>query len=216
MTNTAVVTGASRGIGRALADRFSAAGWRVVGMSRPGYDFSKLEPRRFDDIDADARAVLILNAGQMDISPAKELTPVQIARAVTVNLSSPMALSAAFLRRFPNGEIAHVTSSAAKKPPPHWGLYAATKAGMDIYLHALENEGVKCFWLDPGIVDTDMQSQVRDSEFPGVEEFRAMKETDSLKSPASVAKAFFWMIDRGMASLTTAHTGREAALSETV
>ena len=52
------------------------------------------------------------------------------------------------------------------------------------------------FNLNPGVIDTDMQSNIRRSEFPGVSDFITLKDDGKLKSPEMVAKSLVWMIDR--------------------
>lgn len=52
------------------------------------------------------------------------------------------------------------------------------------------------FNLNPGVIDTDMQSNIRRSEFPGVSDFIALKDDGKQKSPEMVAKSLVWMIDR--------------------
>jgi NAD(P)-dependent dehydrogenase (short-subunit alcohol dehydrogenase family) len=165
--NIAVITGTTRGLGKALAKRFESAGWHVVELSRPQFDFAELDHR--------------LVATEFD----------------------RIALASAFLRHFPSGEIAHISSSVVDNPLPYWSLYIAAKAGVDSYLRALEVEGIKCFRLNPGAVDTDMQQQIRASDFSGVEAFVEMKNSGKLKAPDAVAKALFWMIDRRVFSLPT-------------
>ena len=50
--------------------------------------------------------------------------------------------------------------------------------------------------LNPGVIDTDMLSTIRRSEFPGVQDFIALKNDGKLKSPDIVARNLVWMIDR--------------------
>ncbi len=194
--NLAVITGTTRGLGAALALAFEAIGWQIERLDRPGFDLARLNlpdiEDRFSHLDRVDRAVFVNNAATHHIGAASALEPADIGREIAVNITSPIAAISAFLRRFPAGEVAHITSIAATQGFPHWSLYCAAKAAMEGYLRSLESEGVKVHLLDPGGIDTDMQRAIGAADFPGVEAFRTMK----LRPPTLVAKALVWKIER--------------------
>lgn len=202
MTKLAIVTGTSRGLGLALKNQFESFGWSVVGLNRPEFDLSSIDAGQlaatFESLHASdfRRAVFVNNAATQKITSTASLQADEIAREITVNVASPIIAIATFLRNFPAGEIANVTSVAATKGFAHWSLYCTAKAALEGYIRAIEAEGVRVFNLNPGAVDTDMQRAIRLSEFPGVEDFIALQRDGKLKSPDSVARSLVWMIDR--------------------
>ncbi len=202
MTQLAIVTGTGRGLGKALKAQFEKIDWIVAELNRPEFDLSSIDAEslavKFRSLcSADlGRVVFVNNAATQKIAPATSLEAHEIAREITINVTSPIVAIATFLRNFPNGEVANVTSIAATKAFPHWSLYCAAKAALEGYLRAIETEGVRVFNLNPGAVDTDMQRAIRHSAFPGVEDFVALQKDGKLKSADIVARSLVWMIDR--------------------
>lgn len=202
MTQLAIVTGTGRGLGRALKVQFEKIGWTVAELNRPEFDLSSIDAEslavKFSSLHSAnvRRVVFVNNAATQVIAPAASLQADEIAREITINVTSPIVAIATFLRNFPSGEVANVTSIAATKAFPHWSLYCAAKAALEGYLRAIEAEGVRVFNLNPGAIDTDMQSTIRISTFPGVEDFVALQKDGKLKSADIVARSLVWMIDR--------------------
>lgn len=200
MAGLAFITGTTRGLGKALKEQFEAAGWSVKSLNRPDFDLSNLDFQRLDSLFRNApqhdRIVFLNNAATHHISKASKTFPQHIAGEVTTNITSPMIAISTFLRHFPAGEVATVTSAAAQETYPHWSIYSAAKAAMESYLRVLAAEGTKVHVLNPGIVDTDMQAAIRAAEFPGVDAFRAMKAEGKLKSASFVARPLVWKITR--------------------
>ena len=202
MKHLAIITGTGRGLGKALKVQFENIGWTVAELNRPEFDLSSIDAetlaekfRALDSADV-GRVVFVNNAATQVIAPAASLQANDIAREITINITSPIVAIATFLRSFPNGEVANVTSIAATKAFPHWSLYCAAKAALEGYLRAVEAEGIRVFNLNPGAIDTDMQGAIRLSAFPGVEDFVALQKDGKLKSADIVARSLVWMIDR--------------------
>lgn len=202
MTKLVIITGTRRGLGRALKREFERVGWRVAELNRPAFDLSAIDVEKLDITFKSLRserldrAVFINNAATQLIAAAASFAATEISREITVNVTSPIIAIASFLRHFPEGEIANVTSGAATKGIPHWSLYCAAKAALEGYIRAIEAEGRRVFNLNPGVIDTDMQAAIRRAEFPGVQDFIALKQDGKLRSSDSVAKNLVWMIDR--------------------
>jgi benzil reductase ((S)-benzoin forming) len=198
----AIITGTRRGLGSALKQQFEGAGWHVAELNRPAFDLSAVDPDGLTETfralasSRPDRVVFVNNAATQTIAAAASLQPNQISRDVTINVVSPIIAIAIFLRHFPKGEVANISSGAATKGFPHWSLYCMSKAALEGYVRALEAEGVRVFNLNPGVIDTDMQAAIRASTFPGVDEFIALKNGGKLKSPDVVARSLVWMIDR--------------------
>jgi benzil reductase ((S)-benzoin forming) len=201
VTNLAIITGTGRGLGRALKQQFENVGWRVAELNRPGFDLSAVDAEQlaatFRSLHSDdlQRVVFVNNAATQKIAAAASLHADEITREITINITSPIIAIATFLRGFPNGEVANITSGAATKAFAGWSLYCAAKASLEGYIRAIEAEGVRVFNLNPGVIDTDMQANIRRSEFPGVQDFIALKDSGKLKSPDVVARSLVWMID---------------------
>lgn len=157
--SAAIVTGHSRGIGEAVADRLLALGVRVFGVSRHGNTelvrrhSGLLQEAGLDLGDgaavahwiangvlgrfiADAkRALLVNNAGVIQpIGPLETQDPALVARAITVNVAAAFMLSAAFVQatsEIAERRILHISSGAGRKPYAGWSIYCSTKAAMD-------------------------------------------------------------------------------------
>jgi len=160
-----------------------------------------------------ARVVFVNNAGLLTpISPVRLLTDEQIAHNLQVNLMSALRLISCFVRVFQTSQseiasevtIANVSSGAALKGYSGWPLYCTAKAGMENFIRALAAEQstsakpMICINLDPGKMDTAMQSEIRDTDvakFPDVARFIDAKNSGQLNSAAFVADAIMRIID---------------------
>lgn len=124
----------------------------------------------------------------------------ELGRSLHLNLVAPMALSTS-LMNFARGAglrltLVFVSSGAAGKSYPGWSAYGAAKAAMESYARtlALEEQGIRVLIVNPGIMDTAMQAEIRSQrpeDFPLVDRFRGFKEQGSLVDPSLVATAIF-------------------------
>jgi len=213
----AVVTGHSRGLGAAVAAELVARGIPVLGLARGHAEIGEgMEQAVVDFGDGAALAIwlgghtlssflagadtvlLVNNAGIVSpVGPLAEQDPVAALRAATINLAAPLALSAAFVRAAAQAErrILHVSSGAGRSAYPGWSVYCATKAALDHHARAVALDGdphVRCVSLAPGVIDTDMQAEIRDtpdSKFPLKQRFVDMKESGVLVTPGACAVA---------------------------
>jgi benzil reductase ((S)-benzoin forming) len=142
-------------------------------------------------------ALLINNAGTVQpVGPIQTHDPSAIVRAIDLNVATPMILAAAFTAASPETSekrIVHVSSGAARTAYPGWSVYCATKAALDQHARAAALDrvpGLRICSLAPGIVDTDMQAEIRATsaaQFPLREKFDALKRGGNLVSPADCA-----------------------------
>jgi benzil reductase ((S)-benzoin forming) len=211
------ITGASSGLGKALAEACLGAGHRVTGISRSstlshsGYshitadlsDASVLELWQYPEIENSCDKIVLIN-NAATIEPVKHVGNAQnvdIIRAYTLNIIAPAVLCNFFLRQFgPNPAakfIINITSGAAQRPVDGWAVYCSSKAGLDMFTRvaAMERESEKnrlgVVSVAPGIVDTPMQAQIRSAEaedFSRVEEFIEYNEDGMLTSPEEAAR----------------------------
>jgi NAD(P)-dependent dehydrogenase (short-subunit alcohol dehydrogenase family) len=189
----ALVTGASRGLGRALATGLAAAGYALVIDARdsralrlaadgiradvPGADVTALPG---DVTDPAHRAVLYAAAGEIDLlvnnagtlgaAPLPALADYPLAElraAFEANVIAPIALTQLSLPvlRERGGAILNVTSDAAVEPYAGWGGYGAAKAAIEQASNVLaaEETAIRVWWVDPGDLRTDMHQ----AAFPG-------------------------------------------------
>ena len=173
----ALVTGGSRGIGAAIAERLREDGWKVATLSRNGADFTadvsdaEAVDRAFASIEADLGPVLALvnNAGHTDDGLAIRMRSEQWDAVISVNLTGAFnctrrALRSMLPERF--GRIVNLSSVVAERGNPGQANYAAPKAGLLGFTRTIAREmarkGVTCNAVTPGLIETDMTTEVAD------------------------------------------------------
>ena len=162
---TAVVTGATRGIGAAVAEQLEHEGARVVRVARSeGIDVTAPDAaERIAERAAGPVDILVNNAGTSEVKPLDELTDDDYYAAFELNVMAPLRL----MRRFAPpmaqrgwGRIVNVTSSAGKRPSQTWPAYSVAKAAQ----HALSRlfadrwaaQGVHVNAIAPGPTGTPL------------------------------------------------------------
>jgi 3-oxoacyl-[acyl-carrier protein] reductase len=186
-TRAAIVTGASRGIGAAIAKRLARDGIAVIVNYARGKDaadevVSAIEAAGGTAIavqadigepsgmaalfDAAEKAfggtdILVNNAGMMKLSPIAEADDAQFERQLAVNLGGPFrGMREASLRLNDGGRIINFSSSVVGFYQPTYGVYAATKAGVEAMTHVLAKElgprRITVNTVAPGPVDTEL------------------------------------------------------------
>lgn len=159
------------------------------------------------NIDEVAKITLVNNAGTLgEIAPLEKLGAEVIEQVFKLNTIVPYLCSAAFVRltREISAEksILNISSGAALKPYYGWSTYCGSKAALNMLTQnlALEQQevanGVKVLAIAPGVVDTDMQAQIRKSDkndFKDVERFVALKTDGGLNNATAVGKSIYQM-----------------------
>lgn len=180
---TVVVTGASSGIGRAVALMLDRHGFRVfAGVRRPedGKALTEAASERLTPIHLDVTAVgdigalvgdgvhgVVNNAGTNAPCPAEHLPLAEFRRHLEVNLVGPLAVTQALLPRLrrPGGRIVNVSSPAGRLPVPLMGAYSASKHGLvglsGVLRAELGPSGVHVSVVVPGLVATAMGDRMR-------------------------------------------------------
>ncbi|WP_137895758.1 SDR family NAD(P)-dependent oxidoreductase [Ramlibacter sp. 2FC] len=148
-----------------------------------------------------ATATLINNAGVIArIAPLSEADPGALAGALRVGLEAPMLLAAAFLHATEHWagtrKLLNVSSGLGRRPMASQAGYCAAKAGLDHFTRclaleeALKPHGARVCSLAPGVIDTDMQVQLRGADpaaFPDRDRFTGLKAAGQLSSPSEAA-----------------------------
>jgi NAD(P)-dependent dehydrogenase (short-subunit alcohol dehydrogenase family) len=188
--NTAIVTGASRGLGLALARALAERGWRLVIDARgeealaaargelaeltdvvavPGDVSDERHRRALIDAAGSRLDLLVNNASVLGPSPQPALAdyPLEVLEQVyRVNVLAPLALIQLALPILaPNGRIVDVTSDAAVEPYEGWGGYGSSKAALEQLTNVLaaEHPDLRIYSVDPG----DMNTQMHQEAYPG-------------------------------------------------
>jgi NAD(P)-dependent dehydrogenase (short-subunit alcohol dehydrogenase family) len=221
MTNTknAVVTGASRGLGLALARGLAADGWSLVIDARDGEALRTAaaglpggarvivlpgdvtDPAHREQIaraaaDLGGPDLLINNAGTLGASPLPAMAdyPVgELRDAFEVNVLAPIALTQLLLPalRRRGGAVLNITSDAAVEPYAGWGGYGAAKAALEQASNVLSAEEnlVRVWWVDPG----DLRTQMHQLAYPG-------EDISDRPLPDSAVRAFRKLINERLPS----------------
>lgn len=221
------ITGSSRGLGLALAKKIlENDNAKVMGVSRknsishPNYrhfsidlsDIETLEERvedLFIDLPDAEKITLVNNAGVLgDIAHVGKLKNKSLKEVFNVNFIAPALLTNEFIRKYHPLEGCHklilnISSGAGKKPTDGWASYCSSKAALDMFSEVVsvekqkDHNNLKILSVAPGIVDTDMQSEIRESDkenFSRLEEFIEYKKENMLVSPEKVASKLIYIM----------------------
>lgn len=231
-----IVTGASRGVGAALAEALLERGERVLTLQRnPSSALSRYGTRAeswaIDLVDAPAaaarlaqwlaelptvlgatpsRITLINNAALLsEPAPMRHPSSADASAALRVGLEAPVLLSAAFLRatqHWPSRRrLLHISSGLGRRAMGGAAVYCAVKAGLDHFSRAVALEeadlpnGARSVSIAPGVIDTDMQRQLRGADpavFGAQKQFQALKEGGQLDSAQACALKLLAYLER--------------------
>ncbi|OHC76134.1 MAG: oxidoreductase [Rhodospirillales bacterium RIFCSPLOWO2_01_FULL_65_14] len=209
----ALITGASRGIGAAVALRFAEEGAHLVLTARTQGGLEEVDdavrkisgqaatlvPLDLTDFDAIDRLgaavferfkrldVLVGNAGLLGtLSPMGHIDPRTWEQVMAVNVTANWRLVRGMdplLRASPAGRAVFVTSTVAREARPYWGVYAVSKAALEmmamIYAAEVAKTSVRVNVVNPGPTRTAMRAQA----FPG-------EDPETVKPPRAVAETF--------------------------
>jgi len=219
-----ILTGASRGLGAAMAEQLLKSDHRLLTISRHTADLwvvqgADLEQWPEDLADAapvaarleawlgqqatlEPLSVTLINNAAVTPTPAPLASgqPEELVQALRVGLEAPLLLTAAFLRATAGWQIKRrvlfISSGLGRRAMAGAAPYCAVKAGVDHLARALalEQAGLanraQVVSLAPGVIDTQMQVQLRNADpalFPERERFAALHATGQLDSPAQAA-----------------------------
>lgn len=227
MDSLFVITGSSKGIGLALAKQLlENPSHQIIGIARSESPLTNEQYHHFrvdlSDIPtlisrlsdffpdrAFQRIVLINNAGWIgEINHLGQIDPENIAKLYAINVTAPAILSNAFVKAYQNSQaiklIINISSGAAKKGLDGWSGYSSSKAAINLFTEAAQNEsninknGIRHFAVAPGVVDTAMQSDIRSANFDSfssLEKFQNLYTSNQLSSPEESAAKIIYLID---------------------
>ncbi len=208
---TALITGSTRGLGKAIATELVRQNWTVIIDGRRQVTLDAAAVQIGGDVvgvtgditDPAHRAhlvsavgisldLLINNASELGPSPLQtlaQISPDDVARIFDVNVLAPLALTQALLQPLVSrsGVIVNISSDAAVEAYPGWGAYGASKAALD-HLSAVlaeENPDLSIYAFDPG----DMRTDMHQAAFPG-------EDISDRPLPETVIPALFRLVDR--------------------
>ena len=216
MTKTAFITGSGKGIGKAISELLLLKGYQVFGYSRSNsinhthFSFTSIDLTDLEKIKklslpkVSGEVLLINNAGTIgEIKPLNLKSEVAIINEYNLNIIAPTLLCKKFLESFPIKVklILNISSGAANKSIPSWNTYCSSKAALDRVSDVIAEENhsnLKIFSVHPGIVDTNMQTEVRNADpklFPNLEQFTDYFRNNELENADIVAKKLFYIIE---------------------
>jgi benzil reductase ((S)-benzoin forming) len=190
---TLIITGASKGLGKAIAKLYLQKNYQVISLSRSQSedlkgieqipcDLSKIDEAELifknilkEVINSNPESItLINNAGSLgEIHTLEEISIESIKDTVTINYTAPLLLSSIFIKETEglaiSKKIRTISSGAANGAYHGWSVYCSTKSAVDSFTKVIGVEQVTAdnpihsISIYPGVIDTGMQKQIRNS-----------------------------------------------------
>jgi len=222
MKKTIVITGANRGLGKALVDvLIKDENCLVISISRSlskdqqshssnNFQFIKVDLAEnnvskkitaLKDKIGDESICFINNASIIQpIVKIEDLDEAAMDKTLSINMKSTMVIVNYLLKNFNNNPLTfvNISSGAANRAISNWSLYCSSKAFIQMFFNVAESEYEQHRFLniDPGVMDTGMQKELRASNFPDVENFKELQKEGQLKAPLAVAQDILKIIEK--------------------
>jgi len=212
----AIISGGSKGLGHAIAEQLLVDGYQVVEFSSSApasysiqLDFSSPEQMlpiltlQLEKLAAQSweEVLVVSNAASLNpIGATSKKDPLAVLANININFTSAILFMSEVIKHFQSHPcrkvLASISSGAALKAYSGWSLYCSAKAGLESYVRTVAVEQGSEMYpfvvlnVDPGVMDTNMQSLIRRSskeDFPAVDYFIQRKESGELRTPEQVA-----------------------------
>jgi benzil reductase ((S)-benzoin forming) len=222
MNNLYIITGTTRGLGKAILnfinkennydDIIMSINRKKIEDYKNNYnlqiDLSKIDLSKIDLFEKLLEKILLTNnpkkivfinnaftLGHLD--KIDNLNSIDIQNAINTNLISSFILIKSFIKKtkkLNNLHILNISSGASKKPIDGWSIYCSTKSAMEMFIDniKLEYTNYNCFNIDPGVMNTEMQTNIR--AFKGGKDndyFINLFKNNELQNTLIVAKKIF-------------------------
>lgn len=227
MKKVAVITGGNRGLGKSLVDLLiKEKDVFVLSLSRSiDIEHETCESLRFFKTDlsktfSNESIIFLKQVVNQDstiyyFNNASTIIPIkkvgdfeekEIQQSLKINIEYPVIYINQLLQTFNRNriELVNISSGAGVNPVPYWSLYGASKAYLTMFFKIIEEEDkgekrVIVHNVDPGVMDTDMQAEIRKHDAPRKEYFTALKQENKLITPHAAAenvleKINFWKL----------------------
>jgi len=225
MKKIIIISGANRGLGKALTDQYLAeANVQVISLSRVLNEehtvYLKQGKLYFIPIDLKEQSIeqkleiikQFIEPGLkiVFINNASIINPInavgffeeqEIADIIAVNATAPIIISNYLLKHYKGHSLdfVNISSGAARRPIENWSLYCSSKAFVKMFFEVFqeenkENKKIRIFNVDPGVMDTAMQSFIRDAFFPEQKKFQELQDEAKLKTPEEAAEKIIKLI----------------------
>ena len=220
MDKIIIITGANRGLGKALVDlALKDENTLIVSLSRSLHEqhenissdklvfiktdlsepFSNFFLEQLENRILSDTVLYFFNNASIILPIAKigSFKDSEIETSIKVNVQYPVNLINALMSHFPKNKtvLVNISSGAGNNPIPYWSLYGASKAYMKLFFKVLEEENKESnftfYSIDPGVLDTGMQERIRENAFPKQDYFKALKEDNKLIQPEDAAITIF-------------------------
>ena len=221
MKKIIIITGANRGLGKALVDfGLKDKDARIISISRSLHvehrnissnklvlietdlskPFSETIHKVISENLSTAVKLYFFNNASVILPIAKigSFNELDIEMSIKVNIQYPVNLINFILNKFVKNKIIlmNITSGAGNNPISYWSLYGAAKAYMKLFFRVLEeenkeNKNIMVYSIDPGVLDTGMQENIRDNNFPQQDYFKSLKDDNKLITPDEAALSIF-------------------------
>lgn len=225
MKKIIIITGGNRGLGKALIDvTLKDENTFIVSLSRSIHEEHKeiCDSKMFfiktdladpfldsifeivtEKLDAETSVYFFNNASVIfPIDKIGSFKEFDIETSIKVNVNYPVSFINSLLRLFPKNKkvLVNISSGAGNRPIPYWSLYGAAKAYLKLFFMVLEEENkvdplLSLHSIDPGVLDTRMQEDIRESTFPNQDYFKSLKQDNKLIQPDDAALSILYKIN---------------------
>jgi benzil reductase ((S)-benzoin forming) len=216
-----IVTGISKGLGKAIAELLLSNGESVLGIGRrhsinhPNFSFIECDLMHSSEVenlnlpDLEEPVTLINNAGIIgEIKRLSDQNKIDLQEILSVNTIAPTILTCKVYNQINDKNaftLVNISSGAANRAIPSWAGYCASKVALNMISEAFlleekeKGNSPRVYAVAPGVIDTEMQGQIRSTDeknFSAVENFKSMKQNDELYSSETAAMRLIQLLNQ--------------------